>query len=372
MIILLTKTLVNKDYGTNQDIDTSADLIPPVAFKSAAQPVASFFAPTQDLSSTCKYPINIRELFPYWLRLTKDGDSVLIALTKAYYDWLSCNMTDVNSLSFFRLEDLIDLENIPESLVQHLSNTYLNSLPSDAITKGIVSPEKVKNIIDNIKVNLYTKKGAENGFKYVINEFFGVDPDTISISYPKRYLLRLNGGRYDWMRDNLDPQGDYSVRLDEFYPQLTGSYLNYSVLYDNDVWQEHSYVVNVAGLSLEAYENVVKPLLHPAGTKDFFQLRVDIFNNINDGTGVQTNEIPVFANYSVYKLGSTASMGRTFGCCGACGGITGYPSYVFPSWDIEIYGKYYEGMTFGQINIGDFLYLSPRNGFTFPNAGITC
>jgi len=372
MFFLFTKTSPNNDYNTNVDIDSYTDIEPLVQFKSASQPIASFFAPTKELSTTCKYPINIKELFPYWLRLTKDGNSVLISLTEKYYEWLSCNMTDVNDLSFFRLEDLIDLEYLPESLVKHLAFTYMNSLPQESIETNIVTPQKVKEIIDNIKVNLYSKKGAENGFKYVINEFFGNDPDSISISYPKRYLLRLNGGRYDWMRDNLEPNNDYSVRLDDFYPQLTGSYLNYSVLYDNDVWQEHSYVVNVSGLSLDAYENVVKPLLHPAGTKDFFQLRVDVFNNINDGTQIVTNEIPIFANYAVYKLGSTMDIGSTFGCCAAFGGITGYPAYKFPSWDTEIYSKYYIGMTFGQINIGDFLYLSPRSGVTFVNEGLTC
>jgi hypothetical protein len=371
ILLFFNKNKQNKEYDTNRDLSTF-DTEPRAQFKSLAQPVASFYAPTVDLTTSCNYPLNIRELFPYWLRLTSNGDSVLISLTEKYYQWLTCNTKDINTLSFFRLEDLIDLENIPDELIEHLSNTYLNSLPADSINNNIVSPEKVKNIIDNIKVNLYSKKGAEDGFKYVINQFFGVDPDLISISYPKRYVLRLNGGRYDWMSDNLASATNYSTNLDDFYPQLTGSYLNYSVLYDNDLWQEHSYVVNVSGVSLEAYENVVKPILHPAGTKDFFQVRQDIFNNVSDATSNVKSELPFLANYALYKLGSTASIGYTFGCSGAYGGVTGQPIYVFPSWDAEISDKYYPGMSFGEINIGDFLYLTPKEGQSYPNTGLTC
>lgn len=373
MILLFTKTLPDKDYSTNQDIVDDLDVNAPISFKMMSQPIASFFAPTEDLSTTCKYPIDIRELFPYWLRLTAEGNSVLISLTQSYYDWLSCNINDINDISFFRLEDLIDTENIPESLVEHLAYTYLNSLSSETITQNIVSPDKVLKIIDNVKTNLYSKKGAENGFKYVINEFFGIDPDTISVSYPKRYVLRLNGGRYDWMRDNLESGKNYTTNLDDFYPQLTGSILNYSVIQDNYLWQEHSYVINVAGLTKGSYESAVKPLLHPAGTQDFFDLRQDIFNNIEDTTSFGGAELPLFQNYSMYKLGSTASIGYTLGCSGAAaiGGVTA-PIYVFPNWDAEIYAKYYPGMSFGEINIGDFLELLPAEGFTYPNNNLTC
>lgn len=370
MILVFTKTRPDKDYVVNQSL-SGVDVGGEDGFAPPVQALASFFAPSVGMDTSCTYPLNIRELFPYWLRLTENGDSVLISLTESFYKWLSCNATDINTLSFFRLEDLIDLEHIPVDLVEHLSNTYLNSLTPNTV-KTVVTPEKAKQIIDNIRVNLYSKKGTESSFRYVINEFFGVEPDKISISYPKRYVLRLNGGRYPWMRDNLNAQGDYSVNIDDFYPQLTGSYLNYSVLYDNDLWQEHSYVVNTPGVSESQYKTAVRPLLHPAGMKDFFDVRHDIFNQINDISTKIQSELPILANYALYLLGSTASIGHTFGCSGAYGGVTGYPIYKFPSWDAEISPKYYSGMSFGQINIGDFLYLSPVEGSTYPNSGLTC
>lgn len=370
MILLFTKTLPNKNYSTNETLST-IEIAPKAAFMGASQPIASFYAPFEGLQASCTYPLNIRELFPYWLRLTENGNSVLISLTESFYQWLCCNNTDINDVSFFRLEDLIDQQYIPADLVEHLSSTYLNALSANTVN-NVIGPEKAKQIIDNIKINLYSKKGSEESFKYVINEFFGVDPNKISISYPKRYVLRLNGGRYDWMRDNLDAQGDYSVNIDDFYPQLAGSYLNYSVLYDNDLWQEHSYVVNTPSVTTTQYESAIRPLLHPAGMKDFFQVRHDIFNSINDNASTIQSELPIFANYALYKLGSTASIGYTFGCSGGYGGITGYPIYIFPSWDTEISEKYYSGMSFGQINIGDFLYLSPAAGYTYPNSGLKC
>lgn len=393
ILLFLNKTLPDKKYDTNKEvsiinpifdidgIDTTEQVADinnvtvnssgDVSFNAPYQAMSSFFAPTEDLQTTCKYPINIREMFPYWLRLKKDGDSVLISLTEHYYNWLNCHTTDISSLSFLRLEDLIDLENIPENLIEHLAYTYLNSLPAEEITNKTVSPERVKNLIDNIKVNLYSKKGAEDSFKLLINEFFGVDPDKVIISYPKKYVFRLNGGRFDWMSDNLESVGNYNTNPDSFYPQLAGSILNYSVLQDNYLWQDYSYVVNVSGLTQDVYERTIKPVLHPAGTLDFFNLNQEVFTNIDDATVVVGEEVPLFENYSMYKLGSTATIGYTFGCTAGSGGVTA-PIYTFPSWDRDIFSKYYTGMTFGMIQVGDFLTLTPRDGYDYPNDTLIC
>lgn len=375
MILFLKKSVPNKDYVVNGQLDASDiqrqqteaafAFMPP----SGSAP-ATFYSPFESTEAVCKYPLNIKELFPYWLRTTENGESALITLTDSFYQWLCCGNTDINSVSFFRLEDLINIQYIPDTLITHLANTYLNALP---VTEALqyVTTDKIKNIVDNIKINLYAIKGTENSFKYLINELFGVEPENITVVYPKKYVLRLNGGRYDWMWDTPNTT-DYSANPDDFYPQLTGSRLNYSVFYDNDVWQEHSYVVNASGISAAAYNTVVRPLVHPAGTKDFFNPNIKSLNTVVNPVQSSTYEIPIVANYSLYLLGSTANIGPTFGCSAALGGVTGYPLYTFPSWDIDIAGKYYSGMTFGQINIGDFLYLSPETGFTYPNAGITC
>lgn len=371
MIIFFTKTLQDKTYATNYDL-SDIDLEPRTQIESLVQPMQALVVPTEQPPTTCKYPLNIKELFPYWLRLSSNGNSALISLTQSYYDWLACNaQSSINDVSFFRLEDLINLEYIPDELVKNLSYTYFNAFPSSSIGT-YVSPDKIKTLIDNIKINLYSTKGSETSFKLLISDLFGVDPVDVSVTYPKKYILRLNGGRYEWMRDNLNATGDYSVNIDEFYPQLSGSYLNYSVLQDNDVWQEFSYIVNTPGICLDVYSNTVRPVLHPAGTKDIFNVVYQSAGGANGDNAVVTNEISTLANYALYTLGSTASIGHTFGCSGAYGGVTGYPIYTFPSWDIDISGKYYSGMTFGEINIGDFLYLTPIPGNTYPNGGLTC
>lgn len=375
MLLLFTKKIQNKKYVTNAEIygvDSSEDS---TEFEAPVVPqLSAFFAPNENIPTNCSYPINIRDFFPYWLRISNGGESVLISLTEQYYKWLSCNTSDINSLSFFRLEDLTDLENIPEKLIENIANTYLNSYPKQEIKNQTVTLGKLKNIIDNVKVNLYSKKGARDSFKLLINEFFGVDPDKISVSYPKQYILRLNSGRYEWMRTNpLEEQDVIGEEYPEFFKNTTGSFLNYSVIYDNDLWQDFSYVVNTPLITIEQYKNTIKPLVHPAGTKDFFQLRFDIFNNdVEDAIGIVEYETPTIQNYALYTIGSTATIGYSFGCSGAYGGVSGQPSYIFPYWDEEISNYYIEGMSFGEINTGDFFNLSPAVGFTYLNKGITC
>lgn len=369
ILLFTTKKLNNKDYLLNPELQDLSDRT--AEFESLSQPVASFYTPTQEFKD-CVYPLNVRELFPYWVRISNEGNSVLISLTEQYYKWLTCNINDINSVSFFRLEDLIDTENIPENLVEHLAYTYLNSLPKSSIEDGIVSPQTVKNLIDNVKVNLYSKKGSIDSFKLVINTFFGVDPDKITVSYPKKYILRLNSGRYEWMPN--EPTDTANVTgYSEFYPNSSGSFLNYSVLYDNDQWQDFSYVISAPGVSLDYYNATVKPLVHPAGTKDFFNIRFDIpANPLNETTTLTEYEIPVLRNYALYTLGSTATIAYTFGCSGSYGGVTGYPSYVFPSWDEHISAYNFAGMSFADIIFDDFRHLKPLTGYTYPNEGLTC
>jgi hypothetical protein len=371
MILLFTKTLPDKKYAVDVSLST-LETEPQTEFAALNQPVASFFAPTEGLPGSCKYPLNIKELFPYWLRLNENGNSVLISLTQNYYDWISCNASDINTLSFLKLEDLLDTETIPEELIQHLAYTYFNSLPTETITNNIVSPQKVKQIIDNIKINLYAKKGSEDSFRSLINDFFGVDPDKITISYPKKYILRLNGGRYEWMQTTQPSETPKYTELSEFYPESTSSYLNYSVIQDNNLWQDFSYVLTTPGVSLDAYTAAIKPVLHPAGTKDFFNIRFDIPNNpINDNVTYTESEISVFRNYALYTLGSTGSIGHTFGCSGSYGGVTGYPIYKFPTWDEQI-SQYEAGISFADVIVGDFTTLTPLSGYTYPNEGLTC
>jgi hypothetical protein len=375
MILLFSKKIQNKQYLTNAEVygieseEDSSEFQPPVTTQ-----LSTFFAPTPNLPQNCTYPLNVRELFPYWLRASNDEQSVLLALTEQYYNWLTCDPT-TNSLSFLRLEDLFDLESLPIEATEHTLNTYLNAFPKQYIDNPVDRDQLLK-LVDNVKVNLYAKKGTKDSFKLLINEFFNVDPDLISVSYPKQYILRLNSGRYEWMRTNpLEEQDLIGEEYPEFFKNTTGSFLNYSVMYDNDLWQDFSYVVNAPAENISEiyFKQIIKPLVHPAGTKDFFQLRFDIFNNdVQDQIQIVEYENPTIQNYALYTIGSTATIGYSFGCSGSYGGVTGQPSHVFPYWDEEIETYYIQGMSFGEINTGDFFNLSPAVGFTYLNRGITC
>lgn len=338
------------------------------SFSDATTNISSFFIKTSEAGITCAYPQNIKNLFPRWLRVSNNDNSVLIALTEQYYQWLSCNCNDITDVGFLNLEDLTNIDNIPTELLSNLANAYLNAIPKESITGGLISETGLKDLIKNIKTNLYAKKGTEESIKLVINKAFDIPVESISISYPKKYTFKLNGGKFDWMRDDLNTVGEYYVNLPTFYPQLTGSRLNFSVLSDGDIWQGYSYVVNCADLTEEKYLGVVRPLTHPAGYKDIFNYKPDIFNDTyNSASFITIYEIPKIQNYAGYTLGSTQSIGNTFGCIS---GLTS-PYYVFPTWDVEI-SQYPVGVSFGTIKMSDFFELFPNSGYTFPNELFTC
>lgn len=375
MILIFSNKVKNIELQLEEElidkyVPPIAELAPPLQ-----QTALVSFVPTEQTQGTCSYPMDIESLFPFWLRENSQGESKLILMTKKYYDWLSCGMNE-NSVSFFNLEDLIDIESTPDELLKYKLFSYINSFPvNDIVTNdtptGNIDPTMVKKLFDNVKINLYTKKGTEDSVRYVLESLFNIKANKVSISYPKRFIMRLNGGRYDWMRDDTKLQGQYSTNPNSYNPQLTGSFLNYSVLQDNDLWQEFSYVINITGLTAGYYENAVKPLVHPAGTKDFYDVLHDVFSNTGDQSSNLYIELPMIKNYAFYNLFSTQSI--IAGCCG-CSGSTEKPGrqHVFPYWDVDINTKYPEGISFGQIEIKDFIRLSPAEGFTYLNENKTC
>lgn len=364
MILLFTKTISNKPYQINVDVGSPDDIANEsnaMFFTPSNQ--QTFWTPTPVPAQNCNYPININDLFPYWLQKeSKLTPANIIELTKQYYDWLNCGSSDINASGFFSNQRINDVETTQDEFVKYLASTYIPSIPSDSINYpgyngGSVDQEKIRSLIDNVKVNLYTIKGSDSSYKSTIHELYDIDPDAVSVSYPKNFVLRLNGGRFDWMRDDtVNPSESQST----FEPNLTSSYLNISVISDTNIWQDYSYVVNVSGLSLAAYDGVIRPLLHPAGTLDFFQIRQDIFNNTAEVITTTTDEIPVIINYVGYTFGSTTSLAR------CVLGPGSHPTFVFPTWDKQISG-YPTGVSFGGINIVDFLLLTPLTGFTYPN-----
>jgi hypothetical protein len=342
------------------------------SFADATTDISSFFIKTSETGVTCAYPQNIKNLFPRWIRVSNNDNSVLISLTEQYYQWLSCEssttingITGITEVKFLSLEDLTNIDNIPGELLSNLANCYINAIPKQSISDGLISETGLKNLIKNVKTNLYAKKGTEESIKLVINKGFDIPVENISIGYPKKYIFRLNGGNFDWMRDNLDSVAEYVPTI---HPQLTGSRLNFSVISDGDIWQSYSYVVNCSALSEVEYIGVVRPATHPSGFKDLFNYKPNIFNNTNNSnSGITIVEIPKIQNYGGYTLGSSQTIGYTFGCASAFAS----PYYLFPSWDYEI-SNYPAGSTFGVIILSDFFELTPLPGYTFPNETLTC
>lgn len=377
MILLFTPKSYTKNIATELYEEILDLKIPEVTefAEPLQQSIITFFAPTEQVEASCNYLLDIEALFPFWMKQSNKGTSNLILMTKEYYNWLACNSP--GEVSVLNLEKLIDIDEIPDNLLKYKLFSYINSFPTEKLAtadnpSGNIDPLLLRRLFDNIKINLYGRKGTEESFRSILSDIYGIPAENVSISYPKRYILRLNGGRYDWMRNDTAVIGEYSTNPASFNPQLVGSYLNHSVIQNNDLWNEFSYVLNITGISAEIYRETVRPLVHPAGTKDFYDVNYELFNNANDNSNNVRYELPVVGNYAFYNLFSSESL---FGCCG-CSGISAgsdpWPSHVFPNWDTEINAKYYSGMTFGQIQIGDFIKLTPADGYTYVNLETTC
>lgn len=302
-------------------------------------------------SPTCDYPLNIKNLFPYWTTLAPTGgdpntDITLLDLIKEYYKWLYCNTDSITPLfGFFELEKLKDLNNSNQRFIlERFIKMYIPSLDYDTFG-GDASIPKLKTLLNSIKNKLYGKKGTEASFKYLISLVFGVSADDIYITYPKKYLMVLNSG------------SNYNIPGTEFgYKGL----LNFSVIRNNSLWNEYTYIINVSGtgsrISSNAYETQIKSIIHPTGLNDLYQEQIDIFNEANETYDRRVTEIPKIGNYFDYNVENTTSTPNI------CAYIAyGFKQYVFPNWDKEIATKYPSGVSFGLINIGDMYFLDPKD-----------
>lgn len=398
-MILFLKKKKNKQYNINTSIQ-SIDVEPISDYKEtygvyASAPVIQNKSQAQELLGTIyntaltgipqitkEYPLIIKHQFPRWLRDNFDGEespSRLIKLMQYYYEWLVNVPESINDIDLFYLDKNYDLDRTNSSLLKHISYSYLNSLDSNQIIKdetgGFVTQDALRNFINNIKVNLYQIKSTAKSFLYVISELLEIDASKIDITYPKEYVLRLNGGRFPWMSSYGERGvGEYNLN-ENYYPSLGGSLLNRSVIHDNDFWQDYSYLVDtIDENNSEKYTQVVAPLVHPAGMRYFFETGASFFEDLNEIDAETLFERPIIGNYGQYALVSSS----TILPCNGCGSAEAMPTYVFPSWDVEIKtkladGTYPLGLTFGSIYIGDFLELRVADGDSYPNDSIaTC
>lgn len=330
-------------------------------------------------------PIQVEAQVPYWMTKNSDGygnSSVMINFLQEYYNWLT-NHYGYENTNVFDVTKLFDINASPSFMLEHFVNTFAQDISTIYKLPDSKRPtsDQIRNTIVNIRTEIYEEKSTETVFKRLLNSLFGINPNEVTIKYPKTRLMRLNGGILPWMSNGMNESisqfigstGEYS---NERY-SLIGSYLNQGVIYDNNLWQEYSYVVDSPIDESDVYyEETVRNTLHPAGFKAFFEKR-ELFAEVAppDINLESDYEVPVVANYYPYNLSMNTSLAKCTGCTtGSPLFVAGwtYPTFVFPSWDVEIQRRGYT--SFGSILLHDFFELNSVKGASSPNdfIGTSC
>jgi len=132
---------------------------------------------------------------------------------------------------------------IPEKIAL----AYVAGFPEEKIeNRGNIAQDEARfrNFVRNIRTEFYHRKGNENSYRYFFKTLYGVtgfgaSGSDIGIDYPKKYIMRLNGGRFS----GLGSLENGSTGSYEEISSLGGSYLNRSVLRDGWWYQDYSYLI---------------------------------------------------------------------------------------------------------------------------------
>lgn len=308
-------------------------------------------------------PIQVNTQVPQWLN---DNHPMFVSFVQYYYDWLvdSYGNTGTNVMD---MSQLFDIDEAPEFLLPNYIRTYAPDLIGiyDIGVTYQPTPEQIRRTITNIKTELYQRKSNEDAFRTLMPSLFGISADTIKISYPKRKLMRLNAGRLDWMTNS-----DYYGITGEYSPErytMIGSHLNQGVFPDSGMWQDFSYLLtSEIDDSNPYYEAVVKETLHPAGLLGLYEKLEKYSEGDYVAEPPSDYEIPKVVNYYPYNLTSANTLYKCSGCTGSASRVGWlYPTFVYPSWDIEIAAA--NPADFGSILIKDFFELNSQSGSVSPN-----
>ena len=337
--------------------------------------------------------------FPRWIRERND-ESNLPEFLQSYYDWLYCKGLSgaqyyISSQDYF---NLLNLETDSRDIVRSYASSFAADFPVDKIgnsgdDQGGVTLDNIIDFMGGIRNNFYQTKGTEKSYKYFFKKLYGITLGENAIDYPKKRILRLNGGRFDgWSRGvSAGGTGTY-----ESTSTLGGSYLNDGIIQDGHFWQDYSYILNSGEVS--DYNVIVSAMIHPAGLKVFYEQSfadyIPIGGSGDYDEGIATGcEIPRLYNYFPYAMESTGDIEPCVGCSGSglwtefwvtqrglgyttdSGSTYEQPAFNHPGWalvgtttgssgDIDTYG-----ISFSALVIGDFLELC--SGQTNPNEGIT-
>jgi hypothetical protein len=351
-------------------------------------------------NKSCPTNYDISNQIPLWVIYEKQeresaGNSgiSLFDFVQKYYDWLYCDESSGAQYELSkRLLDIVDVDKTRTKFLERLSGIYANGFDTAALESngGLVTEDSLRRFIKGIKRAFYHKKTTEDGIKYFFHTLFGVDEEDITIQAPKKYILRLNGGKF--ANDNFSfmgqSAGDYDVTN-----ALSGSYLNGSRLQDGNWIQDWSYLLKV-GVPATEYKTSYLEMAHPAGLKVVFEKTLaDYQGPTYDDTAATVCDSAFLRNYAPYGIsfnysGQTATsiaysgfwgavsgltllaLNRSTGCCGASfAGFTGITN-VFPNWSDE---TNYTKSNFKEIYISTMFELCyPSEAVGSPNDGFAC
>lgn len=318
-------------------------------------------------------PVQVETQVPFWMKrnTTTNTKSAIIDFLQSYYDWLAEGYV-IDGGNIMDLKGLADISTTPEGLLPSFINSYAPDLIGiyDLNEDQIPSATSIRETINNIRTEIYQRKSTEDAFRSLLASLFSKDPEQITFWYPKRKLMRLNGGRLPFMADDefFGVTGEYSS---ERYT-IVGNYLNQGVLQDGQMWQDFSYIV-ATDLTAPYYETVVKDTLHPAGFLAIFETKEVYSEGDYEVVTPPDEEIAYVRNYYPYTLGSFETLPRCSGCTGAlskAGWL--FPTHVYPTWDVEIAAG--PSADFGSIIFDHFWKLNSATGSASPNdiIGMNC
>jgi hypothetical protein len=349
----------------------------------------------------CPTQYDISNQVPLWVVVEKserqaDGLETLTIydFLQKYYDWLYCDTSTGAQYQLAKnLIDLVDIEKTRSIFLDRLTKIYADGFDtmSTVPNGGLIYESNIRKFLKGIKRTFYHKKTTEDGIRYFFKTLYDINFEDVQITIPKKFILRLNGGRF------YDQSINFSIGITGDYgnaPNLAGSYLNGSRMQDGNWIQEWSYLLKV-GIPGYQYKDNYLNMAHPAGLKVVFEKTISDYRGPTFDDNVNTIcDTAFLKNYAPYRIdfsyaGYTGityptywskiagltliGLERSIGCCGASfGGSTlGFTgtTHVFPNW--TEYSNYTK-TNFRDINISTMFELCYPVGTVSPNSGYAC
>ncbi len=348
--------------------------------------------PNNFVPTSCVTNFDISKLIPNWVVAEKsdkiaNGETNVVSVfdfIQKYYDWLYCDQQDGAQYGLSStLLDVLDVQRTREEFLKRVYNNYFTSFPYEDVKNDpniVFDLQKARDFIVSIKKTLHGRKTNLESIRYFFTKLFTVSEEDILVYFPKRDILRLNGGMFNNSSFSfISATGDYEKN------NTLGSGLNISRFQDNDWFHDWSYLVYLGSTQDNiSLKQAYTESLHPAGLRLIFGKQISDYQGpgVPDETSVVC-EYPMLKNYAEYSLTLNYGPLATFygitlyglsgytGCLGtfsvpSATGFTG-PTHVLPTWTGVI-----NETRFFDINILNFIQLCYEAGFTSPNENKNC